>query len=259
MDISEVRNAENYRFHVRHPWEQTRARIISFLIKKHHPGEVKNIADIGSGDGYVASYLSAKNRKTKIHLVDTAYNSELVSMLQQKINSPKILFYDSSDQVAEAKADRMEVVLMLDVLEHLQQPETLLQTTRSKESMQTALWIITLPAYNFVFSEHDRKLGHYKRYNCRSVARLLNENGLDVKLAGYFFFSALLLRVMQKAGEKLNLKISGGNISDWKGSAFFSSILNNILWMDFSIGYFFSKRGIRLPGLSCYIICQPKP
>jgi hypothetical protein len=259
MDITELRRAKKIDYNKRHPWEQSRARIISFLVKKHSKARFPDIVDIGAGDGYMGWYFTTNGLSAHFSSIDTAYTSELLSSIKNNIGSDKISFYPSLNKFTGKQPENTDVVLVLDVLEHIDDPGTLLSDALSGNSgLEKATWIITVPAYNSVFSLHDKLLGHKRRYTAASVSSLLESYGFVITGTGYFFFTLLLVRILHRLLEKAGMRSAKKSIDNWNNSSFVSRILVLVLWWDFSVGYFFNKMGIRIPGLSCYVICQPK-
>ena len=66
------------------------------------------------------------------------------------------------------------------------------------------------------------------------------------------FFSLLIARWFEK---KL-LRKKDYSIDNWGGGPLKTRLLTGILRLDFGISRILKKTGIRLPGLSCYCICQ---
>jgi SAM-dependent methyltransferase len=58
----------------------------------------------------------------------------------------------------------LRAVVLLDVIEHVEHPVTVLSHVRRALRPDGAA-IVTVPAYQWLFSEWDRLLGHYRRYS----------------------------------------------------------------------------------------------
>ncbi len=98
----------------------------------------------------------------------------------------------------------------------------------------------------------------YRRYNNKLLKNNINQAGLSIIDMGYFFLSLLPVRLMQVFIEIIinyKTKINKG-IGDWKQNKFRDSIIENILCIDFKVSFFLRKIGIKLPGLSNYVICK---
>lgn len=252
MDILEYqKNTSGYQ--KRHPWEIARAKIIYYLIKKQGK-HFKHLLDTGSGDAYVLHNLYVKGVAQKYTAVDTAYNTEII----EKINPEnyEISFAEIFPNKLNPAAD---MVLLLDVIEHCEDDAAILQQINQPSIAQDFTLLITVPAFQSVFSRHDELLLHYRRYSINSLKRLCISNKLKPEEEGYFFFSLLLIRYLQLFLEKLGLRKPDHSIDNWKGSKWITSLYVSLLWLDFMIGRIFNKVGIRLPGLSAYCLCHPLP
>jgi len=66
-------------------------------------------------------------------------------------------------------------------------------------------------------------------------------------------------RIIQKLFEKTGLSNPKKSIDNWKGGTMKTKLISSVLWIDFKICYTLSNWGIKLPGLSCYCLCQKLP
>lgn len=93
-----------------------------------------------------------------------------------------------------------DVVTALDMLEHTD--DDLLALAELRRVMRPdGLLLITVPAYGFLWSEHDEALKHRRRYTAHELRNKLTVSGFVVERSSYFitalFFPILALRVMQ--------------------------------------------------------------
>src|SRR5262249_15448843 len=75
--------------------------------------------------------------------------------------------------------DSVRAVVLLDVIEHIADPVAVLTHVREVLSPGGAA-IITVPAYQWLFSEWDSALGHFRRYTCDMLQAQAEEAGLKV-------------------------------------------------------------------------------
>jgi SAM-dependent methyltransferase len=78
------------------------------------------------------------------------------------------------------------VILLLDVLEHLERPEELLLDCRRHFPACERL-IVTVPARPEVWSNYDEHFGHFRRYDRASLAALLPAEDFELLRLRYFF------------------------------------------------------------------------
>lgn len=79
--------------------------------------------------------------------------------------------------VAPASA---KAVLLLDVMEHMEDPIELLKNAAETLTEDGGI-IITVPAYPMLYSDWDRKLGHFCRYTKSKFRQNAEQAGLKVK------------------------------------------------------------------------------
>ena len=230
----------------RHPWEIARLKILIFLLKKNSS---KNfIVDIGSGDAFIAEQLSKNFHGLKVAGVDINYDEQFIKANKKN----NLIFFKHINHLPVDM--RIDAVLLMDVLEHIEKPEALLTEIKALKNLSPASqFIITTPAFQYLFSEHDVFLKHFRRYGRKQLNQLLHKKGFGIKNSGYFFFTLFFIRCFQKF---FRINIEHG-VYDWKGSHFTTSVMTTVLWIDFKICWYLSRIGINLPGLSCYCICHP--
>lgn len=256
MDLIEAKHKTNIN---RHPWEFARLEVLKhFLKSKLVAKEDPIIVDIGCGDSFVVESVSKLYPKAKLIAVDTAFTPDIIEYYKTKINNPNITFYYNVDEVpASVQAD---CILLMDVIEHIEFDVSFIQHVLSKPfAIQSTKWFITVPAYQSLFCAHDTFLGHYRRYDNKMLVDHTSEAGLKTITIGYFFLSLLLPRYIQvkkEVSNKNNQTTTG--LVEWNGSRFKTNLIKTVLVIDFKITSFFKALGIKLPGLSNYIICEKR-
>jgi SAM-dependent methyltransferase len=76
-------------------------------------------------------------------------------------------------------------VLALDVIEHVEDDLASVMAMRDQLAPGGHL-VLTVPAYPWLWSEHDRVNGHYRRYTRRTLATLLGRADLQIDRLSYF-------------------------------------------------------------------------
>ena len=95
-----------------------------------------------------------------------------------------------------------DVILMLDVLEHLTEPERLLRHARRLLKPGGRI-LITVPAFNWLWTRHDDVNHHVRRYTRSAMRNTLRDAGLVVTGATYLFQSLVLPKAMVRIMESL--------------------------------------------------------
>ena len=93
-----------------------------------------------------------------------------------------------------------DIVTALDMLEHVDNDLAALDELLRVTNEQGVL-VITVPAYGFLWSEHDEALKHRRRYTAHELRNKLTISGFDVVRTSYFistmFLPILALRIWQ--------------------------------------------------------------
>lgn len=78
-----------------------------------------------------------------------------------------------------------ETVLALDVIEHVEDDVASVQALTNR-LRPGGLLIVTVPAYQWLWSEHDRVNGHFRRYHRADLSAVLEPLPLKIELLSYF-------------------------------------------------------------------------
>jgi SAM-dependent methyltransferase len=98
-----------------------------------------------------------------------------------------------------------DLIVLLDVLEHLDEDAASLRALHSRLTPDGWL-LITVPAYPFLWSQHDVALHHKRRYLMSSLRRVVSSAGYTVRYVSYF--NSLLFPLI--AGVRLLQRLFGG-------------------------------------------------
>jgi 2-polyprenyl-3-methyl-5-hydroxy-6-metoxy-1,4-benzoquinol methylase len=244
----------------RHPWELARIEVIRRVLRdlaELHAGDV--VLDVGCGDSFLAEQMALSYPAVTFYGIDTAFDEQRLGTLTRKLKVSNLRLFRTLEEAASAIGDKKAaIVLLMDVIEHIQDDVAFLQHLQGSPLVDPRTrYIISVPAFGFLFSTHDVVLGHYRRYSNKTLERLIKGAGLEPQLVCYFFSSLLLPRFTQAAKEKI-LRIKPRRttqVAEWQGSKARQSLIKNILMWDFSLSWALCRRGITLPGLSNLAIC----
>lgn len=253
MDLKERRQITIV---TRHPWEMSRAEVITDLLELN-PDREYLILDIGCGDLFLEEYLLERYTRLSFCCVDIAYSEEEVKVLNQR--NKRLRVYNNFAAVGN-EVKQVDIVLLLDVLEHIGGDREFLEELirRSFFTEQTEI-LITVPAFQCLYTSHDHFLGHYRRYSLKKIRGLVQQTDLKLLTSGYFYMSLLIPRMLKKGKEHLLGKgRDTTGLVEWKGKKGWTSFLKKILTFDYRTGKFFNAMGMPLPGLSTYVLCRKK-
>jgi len=151
---------------------------------------------------------------------------------------------------------------MLDLLEHIEYEVAFLKTIMGNSLFhRDTLFLLTVPAFNNLFSNHDRFLNHYRRYTLNGLFHIVNQAGhVSIIRSGHFFLIPLIYRMIQVLIERYLSRFHqhNGTLVEWQFGDRITNIVHNSLLKDFEFAQFFEKLKIRLPGLSCYLVFKKR-
>jgi len=136
------------------------------------------VLDVGAGSGVFSRQLLDHNICNSAVCVDPGYDKEH----QEDHNGKSISFVKSIDKTTQ------NLTLMMDVLEHV--PDDVALLKEYADTMpNTGKVLITVPAFQFMWSGHDVFLEHYRRYTIEMMEKTIIDSGLKPIKSRYFFGS----------------------------------------------------------------------
>jgi trans-aconitate methyltransferase len=256
MDLVEAANSRAADG-VRHPWETARLEVIKRLIAAHVPlaaGSV--VVDIGCGDAFVAGSLAATFPDSTFYGVDSALTPAQIGAAEKRATAGNLRLFESLDRVGTPRP--ASLVLLMDVIEHVEDDGAFLADLLARSLVDRRTYVlVTVPAYQWLFSAHDVFLKHYRRYSNRMLREHLERAGLQVIESSYFFSSLLPLRALQVIKERIVGRpvTEATDLMTGHGRAS-AAILTRALVADAAVALALRRIGITLPGLSNYAICR---
>ncbi len=178
-----------------HWWWKGRRSIIKkiidrLVIKPQH------ILDIGCGTGETLNYLKKILPKAKLTGID---ESSIAVKLSQQNTKTKII--KGSALQLPFKDSSFDLILLLDVLEHIKRDGKVISEAK-RVLDKNGVIIITCPATTFIWSRHDTRQGHIRRYSISEVKKLAKKTNLKIDLINYFNFFLFLpisaIRISQR-------------------------------------------------------------
>jgi SAM-dependent methyltransferase len=134
------------------------------------------ILDVGAGSGFFSSYLLRHTTATEAWCVDISYGCDSDTQTQGKP-----MHFRRSVESVDA-----DLVLLMDVLEHVDDDTGLLVDSVRKVP-DGARFLLSAPAFQFLWSGHDEYLGHRRRYTLHQLEATARRAGLRVVHGAYYF------------------------------------------------------------------------
>ena len=214
MDLKELENGVNPEVH----WyyQSKKLPLLNYMKKAMAGGQPLTIVDIGSGSGFFALELEKMYGEaiSKVYLVDTGYSAEEMALT----SGAKV-------EKVHAIPARIEngLVVMMDVLEHLESDLAMLQSVKAACVGDNNYFFITVPAFQSLWSGHDVFLGHYRRYKIPMLRGVLQQAGFR-KIHNYYLYGGLFPLVW--AARRLDTLRGKEAASSMRP---FSTLTNNVL------------------------------
>ncbi|MBU5444369.1 bifunctional 2-polyprenyl-6-hydroxyphenol methylase/3-demethylubiquinol 3-O-methyltransferase UbiG [Paenibacillus sp. MSJ-34] len=161
-----------------HWWFKGRRRIVEKTIESLQLPLNPKILDIGCGTGGNLSLLSRFGEVTGIELEDTA-----IEIARQKGIGTIHKGY-LPDGISQSE-DKYDLIILLDVLEHIEDDLASLRKLKSMLTKRGQL-IITVPAFPFLWSQHDVEHHHKRRYRLSNLKKCILDSGLYPRHITYY-------------------------------------------------------------------------
>jgi hypothetical protein len=222
----------------RHFWMRGRSRIL--YDKLRAAGALSPMLDIGCGPGVTVHHLRGRG-------ID-CYGLDLATYPPALPDIAGAVWYgQDAFTLAEPQRARFRTLLLLDVVEHLVDPDSFIRRCVEAYSNVTTM-LITVPARQELWSNYDEFYDHQKRYDVGSATSLCRAAGLEVIECGYFFHALYATMALQKL-----LSISR--------SVEFESVRHHQPFHDLLAACFYLEEKVlpgALPGTSLLVVARVK-
>lgn len=179
-------------------WETQRVNSIADILKKL---KIETIWEIGAGNGSVAVPL--RDRGFNVIPVEPL-KSGAILLLERGFTT----FWSTLESL-KLPDNSIQAIGAFDVLEHLAEPGIFLDEVH-RILKPGGVFICSVPAYQWLFSDFDLALGHYRRYSKRSLRQVLLRSNLPSISLNYLFAfliipAFVLRRIPYVLGRNINL------------------------------------------------------
>ncbi len=175
-------------------WYRGRAWAVRSATEAAHSTHKKTALDYGAGYGGMCDVLHELAADVDALEPDTSARAAAEQRTYRHVFA-----HDE-----EAFARKYDLIGLFDVLEHVKDDAVLLKRTRAALEPSGQL-ILTVPAYQALWSMHDVEHHHHRRYSAGSLSRSLQDAGYRVEYVGYWncalLIPAAMLRALGKSGE----------------------------------------------------------
>jgi 2-polyprenyl-3-methyl-5-hydroxy-6-metoxy-1,4-benzoquinol methylase len=137
---------------------------------------ISRILDVGAGSGFFSHHLLTHTDAREAWCVDISYPAD-----SSATTAGKPVHYRRGIETIDA-----DLVLLMDVLEHVDDDLGLLKMYVDRVPSGSR-FLMTVPAFQFLWSGHDDFLEHKRRYTLAQFETLARDAGLTVQRGAYYF------------------------------------------------------------------------
>ena len=197
----------------------------------------KRLLDVGAGSGFFSRHLLERTTAENALCVDIGYPADRDDSV-----AGKPVRYRSDTGPTDC-----DLVLMMDVLEHVDDDRWLVRHYAEKVP-SGAHFLVTVPAFEFLWSGHDVFLEHKRRYRLPAIETALRDAGLEIVRGSYYFGFVFPLAAAVRLADR---NTTEPRSSLKRQGALTNGILTAICATELPL---FPIN--RLAGLSCFVLAQ---
>lgn len=181
-----------YKLEEVHWWHRAKRELVGFFLKKYLPNQNNKILDVGCGTG---KNLEAFSKFGQVWGIDNS----LDAIAFCKKRGFKNVTLGNIEKKPYGRGS-FDAVTALDVLEHVDDSKALKEINRILN--QEGVLIVTVPAFEWLWSKWDEVLHHKRRYTEKTLKRILKNNGFKIIRISYAYsfltLPALVVRNIKK-------------------------------------------------------------
>ena len=229
---------QTHRAEDRHWWYRGRRTVLKGVLDGLDLPAGTRILDAGCGSGRNMIELARYGTVTGVELSETSvalarerHSGEVVAGSVLEMPFPDHSF---------------ELAVSLDVIEHLEDDLTALREMRRTVAPGGAL-LVTVPAYQWLWSGHDEINHHHRRYTRRSLQHVAEQAGWRQSRTTYFNSLLLPAAIVLRVLDRVSPKTTESSLDLWVPPEPLNWVLERPLALEAAM----IKRGGRIPaGLS---------
>ena len=240
VDIDEMRRLED-----EHWWFVGKRLLVASLLEPVLRRGGLRVLDVGCGTGGVLAHLGRQARTVGV-------DRSPLALAHCRTRGITHVVCGSGDRLPFGR-ESFDVILLLDVLEHCAD-ETSVLTALRRVLRPGGTLLVSVPAFQFLWTRHDESVQHVRRYTARRLRRALEGGGLAVRRLTYTNVAALPPALVVR-GLLARWGLRGGERTDFRTHA---PWVNRALVGAYRVEALALRRGLRLPvGLSVAALATP--
>ena len=197
---------QTHRAEDRHWWYRGRRQVLERVIAGLRLPARARILDAGCGSGRNMVELARHGHVTGVELSPASVG------LARERNAGEVIAGSVLDMPLES--DSFDLAVCLDVIEHLADDVGALRELRRVVVPGGSL-LVTVPAYQWLWSGHDEVNHHHRRYSRRSLERAAAEAGWEKVRTTHFNSLLLPVAVMLRILDRFNRSTTESSLDLW--------------------------------------------
>jgi SAM-dependent methyltransferase len=190
----------------RHWWYRGRRKVLDGAIAALGLPENARILDAGCGSGRNMVELARFGTVTGVELSDTSV------ALARARNAGEVV--EGSVLEMPFAEDSFDLAVSLDVIEHLEDDLGALRELR-RTIAPGGLLLVTVPAYQWLWSGHDEINHHHRRYTRRTLQRVAEQAGWQQARTTYFNSLLLPVAIVLRVLDRFSRKTTESSLDLW--------------------------------------------
>jgi SAM-dependent methyltransferase len=211
---------QTHRVEDRHWWYSGRRRVLERTIARLALPRPARVLDAGCGSGRNMVELARYGEVTGIELSGTS----VAAARERKVGE----VVEGSVLEMPFAADSFDLAVCLDVIEHLEDDRAALRELRRVLAPGGSL-LVTVPAYQWLWSGHDVINHHHRRYNRRTLLAAAQDAGWECAFATYFNSLLLPVAIALRALDRVRPNTTESSLDLWVPPAPLNALLQQPL------------------------------
>lgn len=178
-------------------WFRHRNNCIIEMITNYPPTGNSPIFDVGGGNGFVTKGLL--DAGLEVVLVEPGQRG---SINAKNRGVPHVIC--ATTRTAQFKPGSIPAIGVFDVVEHIEDDVGFLKHLWDL-LVPGGMLYLTVPAYQFLWSQADVEGGHFRRYTLSNLKKKMRHSGFDISYSSYIFsYLPIPLFLLRTLSYKLN-------------------------------------------------------
>lgn len=199
---------ELHRVEQSHWWFRARRHIVWSLVRRYVDGGANRrlrVCELGCGTGGNLAAIAEDHDVVGIECSPDALNYARLSL------GDRVRFGSLPHEI-DLPQSSFDVVLMTDVLEHIKNDRASART--AVELVRPGgIVVVTVPAYQWLFSPRDVRHQHFRRYAKTQLRRLWNPEGAQIEVLSHYNAALFPIAAAVRLSSKLSRRNDPADLS----------------------------------------------